>query len=1142
MTPDDEIAEYLSDPDTRKPLTDAGHTYEIADLLSLVGLSTEPPIPIPSTQRVARMALAGLWALGKATASNREVSASSTPSVDASTVGMLLANIWRAIGRGGPPNSQLVVGTLLRAAQSSELAGMPALSGALADLVTSTELPAMEKALLALLQKRILLCRNVASENLRLLLDNRRSDNDVVYQPQWQGEVKCFSGLMTFADGMLRGERRDIESALTSVGEGHALLEDGGFVRLSNQSLALAQAMRTIWESSTWECLQGLHLVSPMWKRYLSLLARGSLSNSGARGILELWSSQKEAIQKGLLGAGDIVVRVPTGAGKTLAAELAVVAGFARKPDSKCLYIAPFRALADEVQRSLAKHLEALGYSVSEDLGPQEFPSPLNFVATRNTDVLVTTPERARMLLSIDPSFFGEISTVVLDELHLATDHNGSRGGLYEALTARLTRKCPSARFVGLSAVLSGATSADMSAWLSNQHVGTGTVAVSNWHPTQREILECWWPKGAIEGQLRLWQSNSDTVARSTPEVLGPISPPSHDGKPIALHGKKADTCAQLAMTFAKKGPVLVYCPQKNQVGWVAKSLQKLLSLSNSNFACDLPPSHGLRQAIEEWRGSASEELTWLDMGFATHHAGLPQPLRVAVEDDFRDGRLKCLIATGTLSAGVNLPFSTIVFFSVYRHNEIQGRMQRIFPEEFWNAAGRAGRPGKADPGRVVFVAQKSKDSRDLDFYLRNRDDALLPLKSQLYRALVTRDYSQVSDTLDQETVAILADPVDSQQPAEAIAGMWASTLANIEAKEFHISPEPILAVIENMRQDLVMANVTQDIAMTWSQTGLSTLSCSQLSEASQNPQIQEAFRAERSQSVESLLELVLPICLDTQECRLGTKGRNFVLATTARYWVQGADISRLIEGADLLYGLSSEDVLSLLHDTLQSRLPWVLSALVTVCARDLGLALESLPDSLCYLPSMVKLGLPSPNCCRLASAGISSRRLAVALEEAHAADQSSSFSDVMDWITSPAGHESATALGLSDDDWHILIRRHSLSQTRAIRLAPGQSDYLPWSCIFDVNPQTGTALREVLLMTGSVCSLYRPSDRLRERSDIGLDYKSIELGRIPDPVARLLALDLDIGNAVEAVCTDTVPLSEAPISQVTVLLQRPVG
>lgn len=1069
------------------------------------------------------------------------LSSSSILPSDVGVVGTLLANVWRGIAKEGQQSSKAVIDSLLRAAQSSELAGMPALSSALADSISRSELPVMEEALVALLQKRILLCKDVASQNLSVLWNKRRLDDDVAYQPWWQGEEKCFSGLRIFANAMLRGESEDIESAFAAVDEGHDLLEDAGFVRLSNQSLALAQAMRAIWESSTWKWLESEQLASPVWKRYLSLLARGTLNDAKARGILELWSSQKEAIQKGLLGTGDIVVRVPTGAGKTLAAELAMVAGFARQSDSKCLYVAPFRALADEVLHSLTDHLEALGYFVSEDLGPQEFPSPLNFVATRNTDILVTTPERARMLLNIDPSFFQQASTVVLDELHLATDHNGSRGALYEALVARLTRKCRNARFVGLSAVLSGATSADMSAWLSNQRSNTGTVALSSWRPTQREILECWWPDAAKQGQLRLWQGDSDVAERRTPEVLGSIPPTPHDSIPKWFRGTRADKCAQLVRVFAEKGPVLVYCPQKNEVKWAAQSLQRLLSLDGSNLVCGLPPSEDLKRSFEEWRGSASEELTWLDMGFATHHADLPQPLRVAVENDFRDGRLRCLIATGTLSAGVNLPFSTIVFYSVYRHDDIHGSMRKIYPEEFWNAAGRAGRPGQADPGRVVFVSQDDDDHQDLDFFLRNRDDSSFPLRSQLYRALLTRDYSQVSNTLDLEAIAILADPIESQQPAEAIARIWASTLASVEAEKSHTSPEPILRVIEKMEQDLVAADITQDTATVWSQTGLSAKSCSQLSAASDNLEMQALFKPEASQSVDFVLSVMLPICLNAQECCLDAKQRDFVLSA-APAWTRGASIADLLASVKSVFGLDTAKTLKLLPDVLQVRLPWLLSALVTICARNLGFALELLPEVLLYLPSMLKLGLPSPNCCRLASAGVGSRQLAMALEEAHSADQSSSSSDVLEWLASQSGHESATTLGLSENDWHILIRRRILSQVRALRLAPGRPDYLPWPCVFDVSPKIGWALRKGLLVPGSTCHLHRHLGRPTRRNDIGLTYKGIEVGCIPDPVAKLLALDLDIGNAVEVRCTGVAPWADEPISQVSVLLLRSVA
>lgn len=1148
MTLIEQMLRYLSSSDAHKPLAEAGESYEIQDLLSLTQME-QPPAPssdqtIADTWHIRRMALAGLWALGRA------VEEPPDKMVDVNASGLLLANVWYAIAKDSQPSSRAKTDSLLRAALSSKLAGMPALSRALADSISLPQFQSsgFEEAFVALLQRRIVRCKRIALQNLHLLSQARRRNADVEYQPWWQGESLCFRGFSLFADVVSRGEQQVLESALDSVDRGHRILEDAGFVQPANYSSAMAQAMRSIWNCSTWKCLEVECAASPIWKRYVSLLARGRLNDRDARGILELWSSQQEAVRRGLLGEGDIVVRVPTGAGKTLAAELAIVAGFAKEPDTKCLFIAPFRALADEVLDSLTVHLEPLGYHVAQDLGPQEYPSPLGGVPSRDTDVLVTTPERARMLFSIDPGFFQRISTVVLDELHLATEGNDERGALYEVLIARLTRKCVNARFIGLSAILSEHTLGDMSAWLSNKHSNPGVVASSAWRPTQSEVLECVWPEGSSTGTLKLWQGRADVVARTSPVTLGSIHEPSTPAtrlgsKSVAFPASKADVCALLVETFAKKGPVLVYCPQKKDVESVARSLETLLSSSGARLVDSLTrvagPSDDLRMSLREWRGNDSPETRWLDMGFATHHAGLPQPLRVVLEDYFRNDRLRCLIATATLGAGVNLPVDTVVFHSTHRFEKSSRKMNRIRPEEFWNAAGRAGRPGRLEPGRVVYVSMKSRDRSDLLFFLHNHDDTASPLKSQLFRALTTSDFHQVSNALDLETIAILADPIDSQQPVTALADLWKSTLAHVEATESRIDPEPILALMNRMENHLATTNVTQRTATTWSQTGLSAESCARLDEASREPGIQEILTSEEHRSVDSILHATLPQCLDIPECKTAAEDRELALAT-ALDWVSGATITDLLDNATRGFDAETKSLLTLIHDVLQYRLPWVLSGFLTICAQNLDIPLNSLPESLAYLPSMVKLGLPSPNCCHLASAGIGSRRLILALEAAHAADKSSSYTDIVEWLASTVGHKSALEVGLSARDWQGLGQHCSPSQTRTLRLAPGKSDYLPWPLVVDVGRETGTALRRRLLRPGSVFRLRHVYGTVERPDKVELMYEGAMFGRVPRPVANLVALDLDIGEAVEATCTSITSSAEGLISRVSVLLRRP--
>ena len=71
----------------------------------------------------------------------------------------------------------------------------------------------------------------------------------------------------------------------------------------------------------------------------------------------ELWRSQIESIDK--VNDPDrqsYCLKMPTGAGKTRVAELMILRfllDFEEEPEAKCVYIAPFRSLASEIEQTL---------------------------------------------------------------------------------------------------------------------------------------------------------------------------------------------------------------------------------------------------------------------------------------------------------------------------------------------------------------------------------------------------------------------------------------------------------------------------------------------------------------------------------------------------------------------------------------------------------------------------------------------------------------------------------------------------------------------------------------------------------------------------------------------------------------------
>ena len=118
-----------------------------------------------------------------------------------------------------------------------------------------------------------------------------------------------------------------------------------------------------------------------------------------------------------------------------------------------------------------------------------------------------------------------------------------------------------------------------------------------------------------------------------------------------------------------------------------------------------------------------------LQKGVAYHHGSLPHEVRTALEEALKDGVIQYLVATTTLTEGVNLPVRAVVVASQGIRSGEQFN-EFITGSKLINAIGRAGRAARETEGVVVLARPAGFNVNDFDRF--SIDDDRLRVTSEL--------------------------------------------------------------------------------------------------------------------------------------------------------------------------------------------------------------------------------------------------------------------------------------------------------------------------------------------------------------------------------------------------------------------------
>ncbi|XP_070775191.1 probable ATP-dependent DNA helicase HFM1 [Enoplosus armatus] len=373
---------------------------------------------------------------------------------------------------------------------------------------------------------------------------------------------------------------------------------------------------------------------------------------------------QSKALDDVLYTGKNFVACAPTGSGKTVLFELAIIRLLMETSepwrDVKAVYMAPIKALCSQCFESWKKKFGPLGLSCKELTGDTEID---DFFEIQDSHIILTTPEKWDSMTRKwkDNCLLQLVRLFLIDEVHVVKD--ATRGATLEVVVSRMkavhayrTAQNPEAglsmRFVAVSATIPNIS--DIADWLSNE---SGPARYLDMDESHRPV------------KLRK-------------VVLGfPCSPNQTEFKfDLSLNYKMAN----IIQTYSDQKPALVFCSTRKGVQQSATVLAK-----DARFIMSIEHKQRLMKYANSILDSKLRDLVMLGLGY--HHAGVDLSDRKLIEKAFTLGDLPVLFTTRTLAMGVNLPAHLVVIKSTMQY--VAGSCEEYSEADLLQMIGRAGRP-----------------------------------------------------------------------------------------------------------------------------------------------------------------------------------------------------------------------------------------------------------------------------------------------------------------------------------------------------------------------------------------------------------------------------------------------------------------
>jgi helicase len=367
--------------------------------------------------------------------------------------------------------------------------------------------------------------------------------------------------------------------------------------------------------------------------------------------VRNLFPIQQAFVGRGLLYASDNVCAFGyPGSGKTLLAEMAMVQTVSN--GGKALYVTPYKALDWQKYQDFSQWFPK---TLNTKVVITDGDNPVKSSEPKQAGIVVATYERIMGALRRKGTWLEDVKVVCADEITLLADEG--RGPTIDLLLTLFARRNPRPRIITLSTIVGNALT--ISKWLDAQPL------IENRSPPGIEIEEfvVFREKDVLtylsrRGEKKTEKCETDEITHIVRNNLG------------------------LGMT------TLIFVGPRDHAEIIATELKSLHTLDTELSS---RVEEFLRDSLFEKTDLTHRVCELLRFGVAFHHAGLHRAVRRFIEKLLKEGRLKTIVATGTLSHGIDYRIDSVIidYESIRSAHELPVC-------EYINMKGRAGRYGKS--------------------------------------------------------------------------------------------------------------------------------------------------------------------------------------------------------------------------------------------------------------------------------------------------------------------------------------------------------------------------------------------------------------------------------------------------------------